>query len=60
MQAPTTYRVAIVGCGRMATRFHAPSFAAQPDCRIVQVSENQFGHGLESQQALPEFFGEYR
>lgn len=30
-----TFRVAIVGCGRMGVRFHAPAFAAQPDCRIV-------------------------
>jgi predicted dehydrogenase len=30
-----TYRVGIVGCGRMGSRLHAPAFAAQPDCRIV-------------------------
>lgn len=30
-----TYRIGIVGCGRMGSRFHAPAFAAQPDCRIV-------------------------
>ncbi len=30
-----TYRIGIVGCGRMGTRFHAPAFAAQPDCQIV-------------------------
>jgi predicted dehydrogenase len=30
-----TYRVAIVGCGRMGARFHAPAFAAQPDCDVV-------------------------
>lgn len=30
-----TYRIGIVGCGRMGTRFHAPAFAAQPDCDIV-------------------------
>lgn len=36
MTAPgVTFRVAIVGCGRMGSRFHAPAFAAQPDCRIV-------------------------
>ena len=34
-QSPHTYRIGIVGCGRMGTRFHAPAFAAQPDCRIV-------------------------
>lgn len=30
-----TYRIGIVGCGRMGTRFHAPAFSAQPDCQIV-------------------------
>jgi myo-inositol 2-dehydrogenase / D-chiro-inositol 1-dehydrogenase len=30
-----TWRVGIVGCGRMASRFHAPAFAAQPDCVIA-------------------------
>ena len=30
-----TYRIGIVGCGRMGTRLHAPAFAAQPDCQIV-------------------------
>jgi predicted dehydrogenase len=39
-----TFRVAIVGCGRIATRFHAPSFAAQPDCRIVACTSRTPEH----------------
>jgi predicted dehydrogenase len=39
-----TYRVGIVGCGRVATRFHAPAFAAQPDCQIVACTSRTFEH----------------
>jgi myo-inositol 2-dehydrogenase/D-chiro-inositol 1-dehydrogenase len=44
MHAPPTFRVAIVGSGRMAARFHAPSFAAQPDCRIVACASRTPEH----------------
>lgn len=30
-----TFRVGIVGAGRMATRLHAPAFASRSDCSIV-------------------------
>ena len=39
-----TFRVGIVGCGRMATRFHAPAFAAQPDCEITACTSRTFDH----------------
>lgn len=39
-----TFRVGIVGCGRMATRFHAPAFAAQPECQIVAATSRTFEH----------------
>lgn len=29
------FRVGVVGCSRVAERFHAPGFDAQPDCEIV-------------------------
>lgn len=39
-----TFRVGIVGCGRMATRFHAPAFAAQPDCTVVACASRTASH----------------
>lgn len=39
-----TFRVGIVGCGRMATRFHAPAFAAQPDCDVVACTSRTAAH----------------
>jgi predicted dehydrogenase len=48
-----TYRVAIVGCGRVGTRFHAPAFAAQPDCQIVAC----VGRTLDKAQTLAATYG---
>jgi predicted dehydrogenase len=48
-----TYRVAIVGCGRVGTRFHAPGFAAQPDCQIVAC----VGRTLDKAQTLAATYG---
>jgi predicted dehydrogenase len=48
-----TYRVAIVGCGRMGTRFHAPGFAAQPDCQIVAC----VGRTVHKAEALAATYG---
>jgi predicted dehydrogenase len=36
------FRVGVVGCSRVAERFHAPAFDAQPDCEVVAfVSQSQ-------------------
>ena len=39
-----SFRVGVVGCGRMATRFHAPAFAAQPDCQVVACTSRTLEH----------------
>ncbi len=48
-----TFRIGIVGCGRMATRFHAPAFAAQPDCEIVACTSRTREHA----ESLAAVFG---
>lgn len=48
-----TFRVAIIGCGRMGSRFHAPAFAAQPDFRIVACASR----ALDKATALAQTYG---
>lgn len=48
-----TYRVGIVGCGRMAARFHAPAFAARSDCHIVACTSRD----REKAEALARAYG---
>ncbi len=48
-----TFRIGIVGCGRVATHFHAPAFAAQPDCQIVACTSRTAEHA----QSLASAYG---
>src|SRR2546421_238096 len=47
------FRVAIVGCGKIATRFHAPAFARLPGCRIVAACDV----AIENARALGDRYG---
>jgi predicted dehydrogenase len=48
-----TFRVAVVGCGQVATRFHAPAFVAQPDCAIVACTSRT----MDRARALASVYG---
>jgi len=54
-----TFRVGLIGCGRVATRFHAPAFAAQPDVEIVACASRTLEHarGLASTYGAQAFEG---
>ena len=46
-------RVAIIGCGKIATRFHAPSFARLPGCRIVAACDV----AIDNARSLGDLYG---